>query len=188
MEYTLTEEEINRLRDLLNEKNGHSAHYIKTEITENLLPNLFNVCEVGKYYCCIDKDVNYIIKCTDIEDGYVVGYGIDFSGGTMFFKDRDWFYIGSDVAVIETTKQDFLEEVKSYCIKKGFKEGVTAYWEDNDVTHYNMEGAIRTPYDNRDCVAIGNKLIFIDGEFAKIIEDIPSQEEIDRVLNHLKNK
>lgn len=40
-EYTLSEGEIQELRSILSEESGHSAHYIRTEITKNLLSKIF---------------------------------------------------------------------------------------------------------------------------------------------------
>ena len=95
----------------------------------------------------------------------------------------------------EATKEEWLEALKEEAKRRGFIEGIkfncpyTGKVEilgnelDYEFTGYNYEKFGKCLRDNRGSV------IFYNGIWSEIIkEEIPTQKEIDRVLDYLKNK
>ena len=87
----------------------------------------------------------------------------------------------------EATKEEWFEALKEEARKRGFKKGVKYNYVDK---HYLIKTFQDELYLCRsvDLVDDGN-FIFEDGVWAEVIkEEIPTQEEIDRVLDYLKTK
>ena len=87
----------------------------------------------------------------------------------------------------EATKEEWLEALKEEAIKRGFKKGVKYNYVDKpylikifkDKLHLGSIADLVDDFNN----------ILRDGVWAEVIkEEIPTQEEIDRVLDYLKNK
>lgn len=86
----------------------------------------------------------------------------------------------------EATKEEWLEALKEEAKRRGFKKGVKYNYVDKPYL-------IKTFKDELNlcsCVDLvdDDNFILEDGVWAEVIEDIPTQEEIDRVLDYLKNK
>ena len=87
----------------------------------------------------------------------------------------------------EATKEEWLEALKNEARKRGFKKGVK-------YNYVNNPYLIKTFIDK---LELGSSTDLVDhcdiilenGVWAEVIkEEIPTQEEIDRVLDYLKNK
>ena len=98
---------------------------------------------------------------------------------------RVWKY---DVNLYEeATKEEWLEALKEEAKKRGFKKGVKYNYSDKpylikifkDKLHLGSIVDLVDDFNN----------ILRDGVWAQVIkEETPTQEEIDRVLDYLKNK
>lgn len=87
------------------------------------------------------------------------------------------------------TRQELLQEAQN----RGYKRGVkvkSSYFNNaefiirNGVFYYESVGGLPSLIDNNDC---NGNYIYYQGKWSEIIdESTPSKEEIERVLNHLK--
>ena len=175
----ITEQQEKNLKHLI-EHETCNALEVKDKI-KNIFPELFKSkveFKVDKYYTYYNYGAKFIFKVTALEHpksddkgGY--GYGLDLSDEEATF-DKDVLWCDFEDEVEEITKEEFLEHIKTYAEELGFKEGVTCYWENEDVTHYDLEGDfnLSTDYeDGGEYLCIGGKIIYQDGEFAKIMEE-----------------
>ena len=87
----------------------------------------------------------------------------------------------------EATKEEWLEVLKNEARKRGFKKGVKYNYADKPYLIKTFEDEL---YLCRSLDLVdGGDIILRDGIWAEVIkEEIPTQEEIDRVLDYLKNK
>jgi hypothetical protein len=87
----------------------------------------------------------------------------------------------------EATKEEWLEALKEEARKRGFKKGVKYNYVDKPYLIKTFEDEL---YLCRSLDLVdGGDIILQDGVWAEVIkEEIPTQEEIDRVLDYLKNK
>ena len=87
----------------------------------------------------------------------------------------------------EATKEEWLEALKEEARKRGFKKGVKYNYSDK---HYLIKIFKDELYLCRSLgLDDGGDIILQDGVWAEVIkEEIPTQEEIERVLDYLKNK
>ena len=98
---------------------------------------------------------------------------------------RVWKY---DVNLYEeSTEEEWLEALKNEARKRGFKKGVK-------YNYVNKPYLIKTFIDKLQLGSLADlvdhcDIILENGVWAEVIkEEIPTQEEIDRVLDYLKNK
>lgn len=87
----------------------------------------------------------------------------------------------------EATKEEWLEALKEEALRRGFKKGVKYNYVHDPylIKTFKDELNLGTSVDLVDDWDI----ILEDGVWARVIkEEIPTQEEIDRVLDYLKNK
>ena len=94
----------------------------------------------------------------------------------------------------EATKEEWLEALKEEAIKRGFKNVGELSLKLVSGEMFK-KGSFETANNKFRYFSVENRLdldgveIFYNGKWAEIvIEDIPTQEEIDRVINYLKNK
>ena len=88
----------------------------------------------------------------------------------------------------EATKEEWLEALKEEARKRGFKKGVKYNYADNPYLIKTFEDELRLGY-SVDLVDDDGDIILQDGVWVQVIkEEIPTQEEIDRVLDYLKTK
>ena len=87
----------------------------------------------------------------------------------------------------EATKEEWLKALKEEARKRGFKKGVKYNYVDKPYLIKTFEDKLRLGY-SIDLID-GGGIILENGVWAEVIkEEIPTQEEIDRVLDYLKNK
>lgn len=87
----------------------------------------------------------------------------------------------------EATKEEWLVALKNEARKIGFKKGVKYTYADKPylIKIFEDELDLGISVDLTDC----GDIILEDGVWAEVIkEETPTQEEIDRVLDYLKNK
>ena len=87
----------------------------------------------------------------------------------------------------EATKEEWLEALKEEAKRRGFKKGVKYNYVDKPylIKMFKDELDLGHSVDLVD----GGDIILEDGVWAEVIkEEKPTQEEIDRVLDYLKNK
>ena len=174
--YELTQEQINQLAEKKHAK----------ELLKEFLPEAFETkLEVGKWY---------------ISEHYLVYYLGNYKCNCIELCDGEWFenahhsLSGHLKSYRLATEEEVKEALISEAIKRGYKKGVKC--------KFGTSKEIRTIETNKFFFDFNsNKLylrhssgdnadeIFRNGFWAEIvIEDIPTQEEIDRVINYLKNK
>ena len=173
--YELTQEQINQLAEI---------KYVK-ELLQEFLPEAFeNKLEVGKWYRLRNKAFNWLMCYTENRYGC---YGFNsenlYSNEYVMYDYNDWKL---------ATEEEVREAIINEAIKRGFKNI-------GDLKIKNTYGDIRNGYRtiNNDfyydyisnTLNLDGVIIFKDGIWAEIIEQSePTQEEIDRVINYLKNK
>ena len=174
--YELTQEQINQLAEKKHAK----------ELLQKFIPDAFEAkLEVGKWYISEDYLVyylgNYKCNCIELSDGeWIENVHHSLSGHLKNYR----------LATEEEVKEALINEA----IKRGFK----------NVGELSLKIVSGEMYKKGSFVTVNNKFryfsvenrlnldgveIFYNGKWAEIvIEDIPTQEEIDRVINYLKNK
>ena len=178
--YELTQEQINQLAE---------KKYAK-ELLQEFLPEAFeNKLEVGKVY-----------KYPSLGGGKFMfkfnEFGINNYGFNIIGEWSDNLGVWKNAVNLyeEATKEEWLEALKEEAIKRGYKKGVKC--------KFGTSKEIRTIETNKFFFDFNsNKLylihssgdnadeIFRNGFWAEIVSEyIPTQEEIDRVINYLKNK
>ena len=172
--FELTQEQINQLAEKKHAK----------ELLKKFIPDAFeNKLEVGKWYKSNKGSI-----CFNLEDSY---YGFDCVGD---WRDITYFKIGQYKSKWElATEEEVKEALINEAIKRGFKNV-------RELSLKLVSGAMfkKGSFENANnkfrYLSVENRLnldgveIFYNGKWAEIIEDIPTQEEIDRVINYLKNK
>ena len=174
--YELTQEQINQLAEKKHAK----------ELLKEFIPEAFeNELEFGKWY---------------ISEHYLVYYLGNYKCNCIELCDGEWFenahhsLYGHLKSYRLATEEEVKEALINEAIKRGYKKGVKC--------KFGTSKEIRTIETNKFFFDFNsNKLylrhssgdnadeIFRNGFWAEIvIEDIPTQEEIDRVINYLKNK
>ena len=174
--YELTQGQINQLAE---------EKYAK-ELLQEFLPEAFeNELEFGKWYISEHYLVNYLgnykCNCIELSDG-------------EWLDNIDHSLSGHLKSYRLATEEEVVKALINEAIKRGYKKGVKC--------KFGTSKEIRTIETNKFFFDFNsNKLylrhssgdnadeIFRNGFWAEIvIEDIPTQEEIDRVINYLKNK
>ena len=174
--YELTQEQINQLAE-----NKHAK-----ELLQEFLPEAFeNKLEVGKWY---------------ISERYLVYYLGNYKCNCIKLIDGEWFdnmhhsLSGHLKSYRLATEEEVVKALINEAIKRGYKKGVKCKFGTSkeirviETNNFFFEFNSNKLYlrhssgDNAD-------EIFRNGFWAEIvIEDIPTKEEIDRVINYLKNK
>ena len=174
--YELTQGQINQLAE---------EKYAK-ELLQEFLPEAFeNKLEVGKWYISEHYLVyylgNYKCNCIELSDGkWIENVYHSLSGHLKSYR----------LATEEEVKEALINEA----IKRGFKNVGELSLKIVSGEMFK-KGSFVTANNNFRYISVENRLnldgveIFYNGKWAEIvIEDIPTQEEIDRVINYLKNK
>lgn len=174
--YELTQEQINQLAEKKHAK----------ELLKEFIPEAFeNELEFGKWYISEHYLVyylgNYKCNCIELSDGeWIENVHHSLSGHLKSYR--------------LATEEEVVKALINEAIKRGYKKGVKC--------KFGTSKEIRTIETNKFFFDFNsNKLylihssgdnadeIFRNGFWAEIvIEYIPTQEEIDRVINYLKNK
>ena len=174
--YELTQEQINQLAEKKHAK----------KLLQEFIPEAFeNKLEVGKWY---------------ISEYYLVHYLGNYKCNCIELSDGEWFdnihhsLSGHLKSYRLATEEEVKEATINEAIKRGYKKGVKC--------KFGTSKEIRTIETNKFFFDFNlNKLylrhssgdnadeIFRNGFWAEIVSEyIPTQEEIDRVINYLKNK
>ena len=172
--YELTQEQINQLAE---EKHAK-------ELLQKFIPDAFEAkLEVGKWYISEYYLVyylgNYKCNCIELSNGeWIENARHSLSGHLKNYR----LATGEEVvkALINEAKKRGFNNIGDLKIKNTYGDIRNGYRTINNDFYYdyisntfNLDGAI----------------IFKDGIWAEIIkEEKPTQEEIDRVINYLKNK
>ena len=171
--YELTQEQINQLAE-----KKHAKELLKEFIPEAFEKQL----EVGKVY-----------KYQSLEEGKFMfkfnRFGVDNYGFNTIGEWSNNLGVWENKVNLyeEATEEEWLEALKEEARKRGFKKGVKYNYVDKPylIKTFKDELNLGSLVDLVDDIYI----ILRDGVWAEVIkEDIPTQEEIDRVINYLKNK
>ena len=174
--YELTQEQINQLAEKKHAK----------ELLQEFLPEAFeNKLEVGKWY---------------ISEYYLVYYLGNYKCNCIILSDGKWFdnihhsLSGHLKSYRLATEEEVVKALINEAIKRGFKNVGELSLKIVSGEMFK-KGSFVTTNNNFRYFSVENRLyldgveIFYNGNWAEIvIEDIPTQEEIDRVINYLKNK
>ena len=171
--YELTQEQINQLAEKKHAK----------ELLQKFIPDAFEAkLEVGKWYISERYLVyylgNYKCNCIKLIDGeWIENVHHSLSGHLKSYR----------LATEEEVREALIKEAK----KRGYKKGVKCKF--GAVEHIRTLKTNEFKFVKNELVILDSKgfgdVIFKNGKWAEIvIEDIPTQEEIDRVINYLKNK
>lgn len=142
--------------------------------------------EVGKWYRLRSKAFNWLMCYTEKRYGC---YGFNsanlYSNEYVMYDYNDW-----ELA----TEEEVVKALINEAIKRGFKNVGELSLKIVSGEMFK-KGSFGTANNNFRYISVENRLyldgveIFYNGKWAEIvIEDIPTQEEIDRVINYLKNK
>ena len=167
--FTITEEQI---KELSKWKHGK-------RLMQDWFPEAFEKqLEVGKVY----KNKYSIFKVTDLKDDVYSGYGLE--NEKWLSGDFSKKFTSNDV---EATKEEWLEALKEEAKRRGFKKGVKYNYVDKPYLIKTFKDELKLGIE-ADLVD-GINIILKYGVWAEVIkEEKPTQEEIDRVLDYLKNK
>ena len=180
--YELTQEQINQLAEKEHAK----------ELLQEFLPEAFeNKLEVGNVYKYPKRGAGKFMFKFNGKFGERITYGFNING---IWSNELGIYEYNIKSYEEATKEEWLEALKEEAIKRGFK----------NVGELSLKLVSGEMFKKGSFVTVNNKFryfsvenrlnldgveIFYNGKWAEIvIEDIPTQEEIDRVINYLKNK
>ena len=181
--YELTQEQINQLAE-----KTHAKELLK----EFILEAFENKLEVGKWYKSKYNKTKILFFTKKETCSSDMGYGFNYLG---IYKEKNFNLLGRATYDFELATE---EEVKEALINEAIKRGF------NNVGELSLKlvsgamfkkGSFETDNNKFRYEHVENRLnldgveIFYNGKWAEIvIEDIPTQEEIDRVINYLKNK
>ena len=171
--YELTQEQINQLAE---EKHAK-------ELLQEFLPEAFEAkLEVGKVYKYhYFRGGKLMFKFNEFgTDNY--GFNIlgEWSDNLGVWKNEVNLYE-------EATKEEWLEALKKEAKRRGFKKGVKYNYVDKPYLIKMFKDELQLGYSS-DLTDLGN-ITLENGVWAEVIkEETPTQEEIDRVINYLKNK
>ena len=118
------------------------------------------------------------------EFGSMITYGFDASGK---WSNELGIWEEEIKNYEEATKEEWLEALKNEARKRGFKKGVKYNYANKPylIKMFKDELYLGHSVD----LADDGDIILEDGVWAEVIkEEIPTQKEIDRVLDYLKNK
>ena len=167
--FTITEEQIEELS-----KWKHGKRLMQEWFPEAFEKQL----EVGKVY----KNKYSIFKVTDLKDDVYSGYGLE--NEKWLSGDFSKKFTSNDV---EATKEEWLEALKKEAKRRGFKKGVKYNRVDKPYLIKTFKDELELGIE-ADLVD-GINIILKYGVWAEVIkEEIPTQKEIDHVLDYLKNK
>ena len=175
--YELTQEQVEELS-----KTNHGKRNLKKWLPEAFETKL----EVGKWYILRNKAFNWLMCYTENRYGcYGFNSENSYSNEYVMYGYNDW-----KLATEEEVKEALINEA----IKRGFKNVGELSLKIVSGEMFK-KGSFVTANNNFRYISVENMLyldgveIFYKGKWAEIvIEDIPTQEEIDRVINYLKNK
>ena len=184
-EYIITKEQIL-------EGHGAACNVWKKKI-ENWFPDVFKrVIQKGKVYKSLDND--FIFLLTDYNSTDVEGYGFLQSGNWF---DRSWNVTKPKEffnKYREATEEEWFEVLQREAKRRGFKVGGYFIEPKNMISYDGLErevcGKLRF-YNGNDLLSFDKtpSLIFKQGVWGTVVKKhIPTQEEIDMVLDYLKNK
>ena len=170
--FTITKEQIEELS-----KWKHGKRLMQDWFPEAFEKQL----EVGKVYKYPSIGEKFMFKFN--------GFGADNYGfSTIGEWSNDLGVWKNEVNLYEeATKEEWLEALKNEARKRGFKKGVKYNYADKPYLIKTFEDEL---YLCRSLDLVdGGDIILEDGVWAEVIkEEKPTQEEIDRVLDYLKNK
>lgn len=174
--YELTQEQVEELS-----KTNHGKRNLKKWLPEAFETKL----EVGKWY---------------ISEHYLVYYLGNYKCNCIKLSVGKWFdnihhsSSGNLKSYRLATEEEVREALINEAIKRGFKNVGELSLKIVSGEMFK-KGSFVTTNNNFRYLSVENMLyldgveIFYKGKWAEIvIEDIPTQEEIDRVINYLKNK
>ena len=170
--FTITEEQIEELS-----KWKHGKRLMQDWFPEAFEKQL----EVGKVYKYPSLGEKFMFKFN--------GFGANNYGFSTIGEWRNDLWVWEDEVHLykEATKEEWLEALKKEAKRRGFKKGVKYNYVDKPylIKTFKDELDLGNSVDLVD----GGDVILEDGVWAKVIkEETPTQEEIDRVINYLKNK
>ena len=170
--FTITEEQIEELS-----KWKHGKRLMQEWFPEAFEKQL----EVGKVYKYPSIGEKFMFKFN--------GFGANNYGfSTIGEWSNDLGVYDNEVNLYkEATKEEWLEALKKEAKRRGFKKGVKYNYVDKPylIKMFKNEHDLGNSVDLVD----GGDIILEDGVWAEVIkEEKPTQEEIDRVLDYLKNK
>lgn len=182
--YTITKEQIL-------EGHGAACNEWKKKI-EDWFPEAFErVIQKGQVYKSLDND--FIFMLTNFNSNDVEGYGF-LQSGKWF--DRNWSVAdpeGFFDRYRKATREEWFEVLQREAEKRGFKVGGYFIEPKNiyDETEREICGELQFYKKRNDllCFDKTKSFIFIQGVWGTVVKKrIPTQEEIDMVLDYLKNK
>ena len=181
--YALTQEQINQLAEKKHAK----------ELLKEFLPEAFeNKLEVGKWYKSKYNKTKILFFTKKETCSSDTGYGFNYLG---IYKEKNFNLLGCATYEFElATEEEVKEALINEAIKRGFKNVGELSLKLVSGEMFK-KGSFVTANNKFIYISVENRLyldgveIFYNGKWAEIvIEDIPTQEEIDRVINYLKNK
>jgi len=176
----ITKQQVKELKHLINNETCNSSE-VKDKIKE-ILPQLLNPFEVGKYYTFQNEECDFIFKVTALKHtklGYkgAYGYGIDMKNSIfgrnyrIFYRDIIWV-TEHDVkkgALKEVSKEKFLEYIIDYAEEVlGFKEGVEFKSTENSTYIARGKLEINTLCDEVIIFSGSGGAVFNEGKFAQV--------------------
>ena len=170
--FTITEEQI---KELSKWKHGK-------RLMQDWFPEAFEKqLEVGKVYKYPSLSEKFMFKFNRFgANNYGFNTIGEWNNSLGVYKDEVNLYE-------EATKEEWLVALKEEAKRRGFKKGVKYNYVDKPylIKTFKDELNLGSLVDLVDDIYI----ILRDGVWAEVIkEDIPTQKEIDRVLDYLKNK
>ena len=170
--FTITKEQIEELS-----KWKHGKRLMQDWFPEAFEKQL----EVGKVYKYPSLSEKFMFKFN--------GFGADNYGFTTIGEWSNNLGVWENEVNLykEATKEEWFEALKEEAKRRGFKKGVKYNYVDKPYLIKTFEDEL---YLCRSLDLVdGGYIILYDGVWAEVIkEEIPTQEEIDRVLDYLKNK
>ena len=184
--YELTQEQINQLAEKTHAK----------ELLQKFIPDAFEAkLEVGKWYKFYYKEGYCLFNFQEYSDkNKTKNYGFTNTKMHNYRWAEEGIVVYERDENIPATEEEVVKALINEAIKRGYKKGVKC--------KFGTSKEIRTIETNKFFFDFNsNKLylihssgdnadeIFRNGFWAEIVSEyIPTQEEIDRVINYLKNK
>jgi hypothetical protein len=153
---------------------------------QDKLDNFKEKLEVGKWYIVYHHNgsLNVLFNLKDCKDKEANGYGFD--EGVWCDYDTNWTNTDNDKLTLATDQEvgdALIKEAK----KRGFKDGVKIKCLNPNIEgEYILNTQFDSLYMEDGDLWFGSEEIFMNGKWAKIIEEIPeyTMEELTEKLGH----
>jgi hypothetical protein len=150
--------EYNNKYSVSNLDNHRIPRFLKEKgLVEELEVGTWYKSHINELFCIIHHESDTWYNC----------YGFTSCG--MFYNNRTR-NLDTHRKLIKATPQEVEQALIKEAKKRGFKEGVSCYWDDENVTHDDMSGVIIYRHESN-YLTMNGDIFYEDGKWADLVEE-----------------